>query len=105
MKGRSEAHDTAGGNSARLPFASESNAHEYPVDPPERYPIPEAQLHGLDDHAAFSSNYQHISIEEKKEHLVVARNSLELLSSILNSDAEPKHLKVNILMLEKSNIN
>lgn len=65
---------------------------QQPLDPPERYPIPEAGLHALDD-SAFSSD-QHISIEEKKEHLVVARNSFELLSSILNSEAEPKPLKV-----------
>ena len=89
----------AGGNSPHVPYASESY-----VDAPERYPIPQAELHDIDDPAAFSSNYQHISVEERKEHLVVARNSLELLSSILNSDAEPKTLKVNILMLEKINI-
>ena len=89
----------AGGNSPHVPYASESY-----VDAPERYPIPQAELHDIDDPAAFSSNYQHTSVEERKENLVVARNSLELLSSILNSEAEPKPLKVNILMLEKINI-
>lgn len=68
--------------------------HQQPLDPPESYPIPEAGLHAMDD-SAFFSDHQHISTEEKKEHLVVARNSLELLSSILNSEAEPKPLKVN----------
>lgn len=103
LKGRDEPLDMTGGNSASVPYTLESYAHEYPVDPPERYPIPEAELHHLDDAAAFSSNYQHISIEEKKEHLVVARNSLELLSSILNSEAEPKPLKedITVSMLDK----
>jgi len=90
----------AGGNSPPIPYASESYSNQYPVDPPERYPIPEAEL-DMNDPAAFSSNYQNISVEEKKEHLVVARNSLELLSSILNSEAEPKPLKVNILIINK----
>lgn len=92
----------AGGNSPSIPYASESYAHQYPVDPPERYPIPDAEL-DMDDPAAFSSNYQQISVEETKEHLVVARNSLELLSSILSSEADPKPLKVNITKI-KGNI-
>ncbi|ESW34541.1 hypothetical protein PHAVU_001G161300 [Phaseolus vulgaris] len=95
LKGRDGPLDMAGGNSPPIPYASESHANQYPVDPPERYPIPEAEL-DMDDPAAFSSTYQHISVEEKKEHLVVARNSLELLSSILNSEAEPKPLKEDL---------
>ncbi|KAG4913241.1 hypothetical protein AAZX31_19G151000 [Glycine max] len=98
LKGRDEPLDMAGGNSPPVPYASESYAHQYPVDPPERYPIPEAELHDIDDPAAFSSNYQHTSVEERKENLVVARNSLELLSSILNSEAEPKPLKEDLTM-------
>ncbi|KAG5043598.1 hypothetical protein AAZX31_03G145000 [Glycine max] len=98
LKGRDEPVDMAGGNSPHVPYASESY-----VDAPERYPIPQAELHDIDDPAAFSSNYQHISVEERKEHLVVARNSLELLSSILNSDAEPKTLKedLTVSLLDK----
>ncbi|XP_027351634.1 TOM1-like protein 2 [Abrus precatorius] len=102
LNGRAEPLDMTGGNSQPVPYGSESFTHE-PLDPPERYPIPEAGLHAMDDSAAFSSNYQHISIEEKKEHLVVARNSLELLSSILSSEAEPKPLKedLTVSLLEK----
>ncbi|BAT85536.1 TOM1-like protein 2 [Vigna umbellata] len=95
LKGRDGPLDMAGGNSPSIPYASESYAHQYPVDPPERYPIPDAEL-DMDDPAAFSSNYQQISVEETKEHLVVARNSLELLSSILSSEADPKPLKEDL---------
>ncbi|XLR43926.1 hypothetical protein S83_028586, partial [Arachis hypogaea] len=62
------------------------------LDPPSSYPVPEAGLVSMDD-LAFSSGLQHMSAEEKKELLVVARNSLEFLSSIINSEAEPKTLK------------
>ncbi|XP_061341705.1 TOM1-like protein 2 [Gastrolobium bilobum] len=103
LKGRDEPQDLAGGNSPPVPYALESYMHQQPVDPPERYPIPEAGLYAVDDSATFSSNHQHVSIEEKKEHLVVARNSLELLSSILNSEAEPKPLKedLTVSLLDK----
>ncbi|MCH85571.1 target of Myb protein 1-like, partial [Trifolium medium] len=96
LKGRGETLDTVGGNSPPIPYASESHA----LDPPERYPVPEAGLHALslDDSAAFFTDHQPASVEEKKEHLVVARNSLELLSSILNSEAEPKPLKEDITL-------
>ncbi|TKY62357.1 Class E vacuolar protein-sorting machinery protein HSE1 [Spatholobus suberectus] len=103
LKERDEPVDMAGGNSPPVPYTLESSTHQYPLDPPERYPIPEAGLENMDDAAAFSSNYQHISSEEKKEHLVVARNSLELLSSILSSEAEPKPLKedITVSLLDK----
>ncbi|XP_020213920.1 TOM1-like protein 2 [Cajanus cajan] len=103
LKGRDEALDMAGGNSPSAPYTLESDTNQYPVDPPERYPIPQAELYEMDDSATFSTNYLHMSIEEKKEHLVVARNSLELLSSILNSEAEPKPLKedITVSLLDK----
>ncbi|KAL2321051.1 hypothetical protein Fmac_030020 [Flemingia macrophylla] len=103
LKEREEPLDMAGGNSQSLPYTSESNADQFPVAPPERYPIPEAELYEVDDPTAFSSNYQLLSIEEKKEHLVVARNSLELLSTILSSEAEPKPLKedMTVSLLDK----
>ncbi|KAK7284121.1 hypothetical protein RJT34_18860 [Clitoria ternatea] len=102
LKERAEPLDTTGGNSPPIPYASESYTHES-LDPPERYPMREAGLLAMDDISAFSSNVQQISIEDKKEHLVVARNSLELLSSILNSEAEPKPLKeeVTVSLLDK----
>lgn len=70
---------------------------------PERSPILEAGLHPRnEDYAAFSPNYLPTSDEEKKGRLVAARNSLELLSSILNSEQEPKPLKVSLFKLKKS---
>lgn len=103
LKGRDEALDMAGGNSPSAPYTLDSDTNQYPVAPPERYPIPQAELYEMDDSATFSTNYLHMSIEEKKEHLVVARNSLELLSSILNSEAEPKPLKedITVSLLDK----
>ncbi|KAJ1416594.1 VHS domain [Sesbania bispinosa] len=98
LKGRDEPFDMAGGNSPPVPYTLESYTHQDPLDPPERYPIPEGGLDVLEGSAVFSSNDQHISIEEKKEHLVVARNSLELLSSILSSEAEPKPLKEDLTL-------
>ncbi|XP_057438546.1 TOM1-like protein 2 [Lotus japonicus] len=98
LNGRGEPLDMGGGNSAAVPYSLESYTHQDPLDPPERYPIPEAGLHALDGSAAFSSNHLPVSVEEKKEHLVVARNSLELLSSILNSEAEPKPLKEDLAL-------
>lgn len=70
--------------------------HEDPLDPPGSYPIPDTGVHEMNG-SAFSSTHRGLSVEEKKEHLVIARNSLELLSTILNSEADPKLLKVNFL--------
>lgn len=61
---------------------------QQPLSPPERYPLPDAVG------SAFPFNYQSLSVEEKKEFLVITRNSIDLLSSILNSETEPKPLKV-----------
>lgn len=63
------------------------------LSPPERYPLPNAGLHDADS-SALPFNYRSLSVEEKKEFLVITRNSVELLSSILNSETEPKPLKV-----------
>ncbi|KAK6164457.1 hypothetical protein DH2020_001321 [Rehmannia glutinosa] len=48
--------------------------------PPERYPIPNTAV-------------ENESTEEKREFLAVARDSLDVLSSILNSDTEPNTVK------------
>lgn len=101
LKGREKPFDMAGGSSPPIPYATESHTYQHLLDPPERYPIPEAGQHDVGDSATIFSGHQHISDEEKKEHLVVARNSLELLSSILNSEAEPKPLKVNVFQVKE----
>lgn len=64
---------------------------EEPMPPPERYPVPDTGFHDANDR---EFRYNYLSVEEKKECLVVARNSLELLSSILNAETDPKPLKV-----------
>ncbi|KAK6141643.1 hypothetical protein DH2020_024616 [Rehmannia glutinosa] len=69
--------------------------------PPERYPIPNTGVENEEDATLISYDFQ--SIEEKKECLAVARNSLDVLSSILNSNTEPKPVKddLTISMLGK----
>ncbi|BFG42953.1 hypothetical protein CerSpe_292270 [Prunus speciosa] len=89
------------GTSPSMQSTLESYVHE-PLSPPERYPVPDTGLHGA-NHNDFAFNYQSLAVEEKKEFLVVARNSLELLSSILNTETDPKPLKeeLTLNMLDK----
>lgn len=68
-----------------------------PVSHPENYPFPQTGLQG-EDHTIFAYNDGNLSVEEKKELLVVTRNSLDIFSSILNTEAEPKPLKVIYLL-------
>lgn len=90
------------GDSYPIPYSLESYVHQQPMSPPETYPIPVTGMHDTDA-PAFPLNYRNLSVEEKKEHLVITRNSLELLSSILNAETEPKPLKedLTVSMLEK----
>ncbi|KAL6210711.1 hypothetical protein ACLB2K_015943 [Fragaria x ananassa] len=87
------------GTSPLLQSTLESYMEE-PVPPPERYPVPDTGFHDANDR---EFRYNYLSVEEKKECLVVARNSLELLSSILNAETDPKPLKEELTMnmLEK----
>ncbi|CAL0326858.1 unnamed protein product [Lupinus luteus] len=97
LKEREEPLDFGGDNSPTVPYTLESYLDQQRLNPPGIYPIPPAgSLHALND-SSFSSD-QHISIEETKEHLVIARNSLELLSSILNTEEEPKPLKEELTL-------
>ncbi|KAK4418399.1 TOM1-like protein 2 [Sesamum alatum] len=74
---------------------------EQQLSPPERYPIPNTGAENEVDATYISYGFQ--SIEEKKESLVTARNTLDILSSILDSNTEPKPLKddLTVSMLEK----
>lgn len=74
-------------------YPLESHMNEQLLSPPESYPIPDI---GMRNHE--QTTYIGESIEEKKEFLVVTRNSLEILSSILNSDVEPKPIKDDLTM-------
>lgn len=64
--------------------------------PAENYPDPQMAMNGSPDNA-FTYNYGSLSYEQTKEFFEMTRNSFELLSSILNSETEPKPLKVNVL--------
>lgn len=66
--------------------------NEQMTSPPGQYPIPNAN--DPTTHYSFGS----LSLEDNKEFLVVTRNSLDLLSSILDSGAEPELVKVKQLL-------
>lgn len=71
--------------------------NEQMTSPPGQYPIPNAN----DQTSQY--NFSSLSLEDNKEFLVVTRNSLDLLSSILDSGAEPALVKedLTVSMLEK----
>ncbi|KAG6437885.1 hypothetical protein SASPL_102816 [Salvia splendens] len=78
----------------------ESYLGEQQLAPSERQSIPNSGAANEEVPSFITYGFQ--SNEEKKEHLLVARNSLDILSSILNSDTEPKPIKddLTISMLE-----
>ncbi|KAK6120031.1 hypothetical protein DH2020_046161 [Rehmannia glutinosa] len=84
-----------------MQYNLESYLDQQPLSPPERYPIPNTGLESAEDVTFISYGFQ--SIEEKKEFLVETRNTLEILSSLLKSETEPKPLKddLTVSMLEK----
>ncbi|XP_020115029.1 target of Myb protein 1-like [Ananas comosus] len=102
LKGRkmqaSAQHDD---NSSSLLSSGEQNfAHV--AAPPDRYPYPNVDQPNTDlGDLIFHGGG--LSAEEKKEILVVARNSIEILSSILNSETKERPLEndLTISMLEK----
>ncbi|KAL5796519.1 hypothetical protein ACOSQ2_001339 [Xanthoceras sorbifolium] len=83
-------------------YTLESYVHQEPISPSESYPIPDTGLEGR-DHASFAYNYGSLSVDEKKEVLVITRNSLDVLSSILNTETEPKPIKdeLTVSLVEK----
>ncbi|CAL5353623.1 unnamed protein product [Camellia sinensis] len=90
------------GNSSPMQYSLGSFIHGEPISPPERYPIPDSSLNE-GDNAAFPTIYGSQSIEQKKETMEITRNSIDILSSILNSETEPKPIKddLTVSMLEK----
>ncbi|KAJ7972646.1 TOM1-like protein 2 [Quillaja saponaria] len=102
LKARASHHLAEEGNSSPSQYSLESYIHNDPLTPPERYNIPDTGLRDAND-TAFCFNNQSLSVEEKKEYLIVTRNSIELLSSILNTEADPKPLKedLTLTLLEK----
>lgn len=71
--------------------------NEQMTSPPGQYPIPNA------NDQTIQYNFGSLSVEDNKEFLVVTRNSLDLLSSILDSGTEPALVKedLTVSMLEK----
>ncbi|GLU07762.1 hypothetical protein SLE2022_247100 [Rubroshorea leprosula] len=68
----------------------------------ESYPVPHTGVNGS-DHGSFVFNFGSLSIEQKKEFFEITRNSLEVLSSMLNVEMEPKPMQddLTLSMLEK----
>ncbi|GMH20885.1 hypothetical protein Nepgr_022727 [Nepenthes gracilis] len=85
-----------------MQYSLESYDGEHPISPPENYPIPEAELGGASE-TILLYNYGRLSMEEKKEFLEITRTSVEVLSSLMSSAAEPNLSKddLTISMLEK----
>lgn len=79
-------------NSSSLLSSGEQNfAHV--AAPPDRYPYPNVDQPNTDlGDLIFHGGG--LSAEEKKEILVVARNSIEILSSILNSETKERPFEV-----------
>ncbi|KAL5998685.1 hypothetical protein ACLOJK_009629 [Asimina triloba] len=73
------------GNSA--PATLESVMYEEAIPLPDEYPQSNMDQHILSHHSVI------LSAEEKREILVVTRNSIEILSSLLNSEDRQKPVK------------
>ncbi|KAI3760180.1 hypothetical protein L1987_50571 [Smallanthus sonchifolius] len=80
----------------------ESQVYQQPMSVPDRYPLPDIDLMGLEnDTIPYAYGVQ--SVEQKKELLLVGRNSVDLLSSILDSGMDPIPIndELTVSMLEK----
>ncbi|XWS46979.1 hypothetical protein CRYUN_Cryun14cG0114600 [Craigia yunnanensis] len=62
------------------------------LPPSEHYPVKSTGLLGT-DRSTFAYDHGSLSVEQKKELFEVTRNSLEVLSSMLNTETEPKPTK------------
>ncbi|XP_057517635.1 TOM1-like protein 2 [Amaranthus tricolor] len=79
-------------------YSLESYIDENAVLPPESYPVPGSESNGLSN-VMLPHTY---SSEQKKEFLEITKNSLEVLSSLLNSEVDPKvEDELTISMLNK----
>ncbi|KAL3517704.1 hypothetical protein ACH5RR_020293 [Cinchona calisaya] len=79
------------GNMPPVQYPLETYMNQEPLSPPQSYPMPDTGLHNSEN--ATRGSYLRQSVEEKREVLVVTRNTLDLFSSILNSEDEPKPVK------------
>ncbi|MBA0769695.1 hypothetical protein Gotri_018399 [Gossypium trilobum] len=83
LKERSTHVPVGNGKSGPLQYSLESCMR---LPPSEDYPVNDPELHASD----FAYNYGNLSVEQKKEVFEVTRNSLEVLSSMLVKETEPK---------------
>ncbi|KAH0916768.1 hypothetical protein HID58_031214 [Brassica napus] len=74
-----------------------------PVPPPGSYPVPNQVQASGDDGGGFDYSFGNLSIKDKKEQIEITRNSLELLSSMLNTDGKPNHTEdeLTVSLMEK----
>ncbi|XP_044503735.1 TOM1-like protein 2 [Mangifera indica] len=79
----------------------ESYVHQEPLSP-ESYPVPDTVLQSR-DYFGLTYNFGSLSVDEKKELILITQNSVDLLSSLLNTETEPKPIKddLTVSMLEK----
>lgn len=84
------------------PFTHGTDEHRVAI--PQRYPYSNRDERDSDSNEAFYES-EGLPVEEKKEILVVTRNSVDILASILNSIPQRKRTKVQdeltLTMLEK----
>ncbi|CAA3024914.1 TOM1-like protein 2 [Olea europaea var. sylvestris] len=101
LKTRGTPPVTQDGNAPPTQYSLESYLDRQPRSPPGSYPIPNTSLQNVPDAAFISYSIQ--SVEEKKEFLEITRNTLDILSSILNSEVVSESLKddLTVSMLEK----
>ncbi|CAH8354393.1 unnamed protein product [Eruca vesicaria subsp. sativa] len=74
------------------------------VPPPGSYPVPiQEQGRGDHDGGLLDYNFGSLSIKDKREQIEITRNSLELLSSMLNSEGKPNHTEdeLTVSLMEK----
>lgn len=91
---RNEENPMAGGQSSLETLMQ----RPVPVPPPGSYPVPNQQQARGDDGGGLDYNFGNLSIKDKKEQIEITRNSLELLSSMLNSEGKPNNTEVISLM-------
>ncbi|XP_021770177.1 TOM1-like protein 2 [Chenopodium quinoa] len=97
LKRRSMSSQVEDGSFPPVQYSLESYTDEHEVSPPESYPIPGSESNGAAD-AMLPYNYGNLSSEQKKEFLEITKNSLEVLSSLLSSEADPKVIEDDLTM-------
>ncbi|ONK79616.1 uncharacterized protein A4U43_C01F8180 [Asparagus officinalis] len=87
------------GNSTSAFSSVEPGMDEHEAGFPDGYPFPTSDNQDTD----FAYHGTALSVEEKKEFLVITRNSVDILSSMLNAETDKKPVKDDLMlsMVEK----